>query len=97
MYVPLPLGYINGLGAGIIHPRVALGGGQFFVTLACVTTLHLFIYRYLCVSGHSVSFPLWSKIVLGYNYLISTVNYFGTATTSDQTERVLNEWSKVRR
>lgn len=90
------MGYLNGLGAGIVHPKVALGAGQFFVTLACVTTLHLFVYRYLCVSGNSFRFPLWSKILLAYNYMIPVVNFLGTATANDQTSTVLTAWAKVR-
>ena len=95
VFIPLPLGYLNGLASGIIHPKIALAAGQFFVVLACITSLHLLLYRYLCVSNSRVKFPLWSKLLLGYNYLIPIVNFLSTATADSETERVLVEWRQV--
>lgn len=89
------MGYLTGIGAGIIHPKIALAAGQFFVTLACITSLHLLLYRYLCVSSNKVTFPLWSKLLIIFNYLIPVANYVGTATANIQTESVIAEWGKV--
>ena len=70
--------------------------GTIFIVGGCVTSLHLLLYRYLAVSSNSVDFPLWSKLLLGFNYMHPLAAFVFTATATTNTKRTIYEWAKVR-
>lgn len=92
--VPLPVGYLTGVGQYLISAKIGLASGEAFVNFSYCATIHLFVYRYNAIRGKQ-RMPWWSYFLMGMNYSLSAMSFVPTATYVTDNERTFGELQQV--